>query len=63
MNHFLDYYLVKETVGSSLVVIGKYKTLERAKDRLELQNGSKYSFERFSICTEEEYKELAMKYV
>ena len=57
------FYLVKETMGSSLVVVGKYKTSKDAKKRKDIQDMNKYSFERFWICTEDEYVDLLLKYV
>lgn len=57
------FYLVKETMGSSLVVVGKYKNSKDAKKRKDIQDMNKYSFERFWICTEDEYVTLLMKYV
>lgn len=57
------FYLVKETMGSSLVVVGKYKNSKDAKKRKDIQDMNKYSFERFWICTEDEYVDLLLKYV
>lgn len=57
------FYLVKETMGSSLVVVGKYKNSKDAKKRKDIQDMNKYSFERFWICTEDEYVGLLLKYV
>lgn len=57
------FYLVKETMGSSLVVVGEYKNSKDAKKRKDIQDMNKYSFERFWICTEDEYVTLLMKYV
>lgn len=57
------FYLVKETMGSSLVVVGEYENSKDAKKRKEIQDMNKYSFERFWICTEDEYVDLLLKYV
>ena len=57
------FYLVKETMGSSLVVVGEYKNSKDAKKRKDIQDMNKYSFERFWICTEDEYVDLLLKYV
>ncbi len=58
----MTYYLVKEVMGSKLVVIGQYKTKEAANKRKDLEEQSKYSFEAYSVHTEIEYEELLMKF-
>lgn len=40
------FYLVKETMGYSLVVVGEYKNSKDAKKRKDIQDMNKYSFER-----------------
>lgn len=57
------FYLVKETMGSSLVVVGKYKTSKDAIKRKGIEDMNKYSFENFWVCTEDEYVTLLLKYV
>lgn len=57
------FYLVKETMGSSIVVVGTYKSIKEACKRKELQDGNRYSFEAFWVCTEDEYETLLMKYI
>lgn len=59
----MTYYLVKEIMGSKLVVVGRYKTKQAAINRMELQEQNKYSFETYSVCTESEYAELALKFI
>lgn len=59
----LMYYLVRETMGSTLVVIGQYPTKSAANKRKDLEDQNKYSFEVYSVCTEEEYTTLLMSYV
>ena len=59
----MTYYLVKEVMGSKLVIVGKYKTKQSAIKRMELEEKSKYSFETYAVCTESEYEELAQKFI
>ena len=57
------YYLVKDTMGAKLVVIGQYKKKEGAVKRKELEEYNKYSFETYWVCSLEEYKELLLSYI
>lgn len=57
------YYLVRETMGSTLVVIGQYPTKSAANKRKDLEDQNKYSFEVYSICTEKEYEAILMMLV
>lgn len=57
------YYLVRETMGSTLVVIGQYQTKSAANKRKDLEDQNKYSFEVYSIYTEKEYEAILMMYV
>ena len=59
----MTYYLVKEIMGSKLVIVGRYKTKQAALNRMELEEKSKYSFETYAVCTESEYEELAQKFI
>lgn len=57
------FYLVKDVMASKLVLVGQYKTKEKALERKELEEANRYSFEWFSVCTQKEYEELLMLYV
>lgn len=59
----MTYYLIKEIMGSKLVIVGKYKTKQAAISRMKLEEQNKYSFETYSVCTENEYAELALKFI
>lgn len=59
----MTYYLVKEIMGSKLIVVGQYKTKQAAIERMELEEQNKYSFETYTVCTESEYAELAQKFI
>jgi len=59
----MTYYLVKEIMGSKLVIVGQYKTKQAAINRMWLEEQNKFSFETYSVCTESEYAELALKFI
>lgn len=59
----MTYFLIKETMGESQTLIGRYPTRKLAEERKAFEELDTICFEKYLVFNEEEYSDYLMLFI